>query len=309
MMTLTLSGGFVVDDAIVMFENVVRHMELGKTPLQAALDGSKEIGFTILSMTVSLVAVFIPVLFMGGLVGRLLNEFSITIALAILVSGFISLTLTPMMCSRFLHAPSEEKHGRLYLNTERAFEATLAVDEIIQELRRKFARVAGLRVYLQNPPPIRIGGQVSKSQYQYTLQSPDTGALYQSAPVLAEAINKLPGFQDVTTDLQLKNPQIQVTVDRENAAALGVTPQQVESALGHCFGSQQISTIYSPNNAYQVILELSPEFQTDPSWLSQVYVRANSGRLVPLTAVAEIGQDVGPLTVNHAGQLPAVTGS
>ncbi len=183
----------------------------------------------------------------------------------------------------------------------------LSADEIIQELRPKFAQVAGLRVYLQNPPPIRIGGQVSKSQYQYTLQSPDTGALYQSAPVLAEAINKLPGFQDVTTDLQLKNPQIQVTVDRENAAALGVTPQQVESALGHCFGSQQISTIYAPNNAYQVILELSPEFQTDPSWLSQVYVRANSGRLVPLTAVAEIGQDVGPLTVNHAGQLPAVT--
>jgi HAE1 family hydrophobic/amphiphilic exporter-1 len=421
LMALTLSVGFVVDDAIVMLENVVRHMELGKPPLQAALDGSREIGFTILSMTLSLVAVFIPVLFMGGLVGRLLNEFSVTIAVAILVSGFVSLTLTPMMCSRFLRPPSSERHGKLYAATERVFDVTLglydrsltwtlrhrgltvafsvailalsawlfasipkgflpsedvsrisvsteaaegvsfpamveyqqaaakivaadpnveaymssigarggqatgvnngsmfiklkpkderkaSVDEMIQRLRPKLAQVTGLRVYMQNPPPIRIGGQVSKSQYQYTLQAPDTAALYQAAPVLAEKMSKLPGFQDVTTDLQLKNPQVKVQIDREKAASLGVTPDQIESALGHCFGSQQISTIYAPNNAYQVILELAPEFQTDPAWLDQVYVRSSGGRLVPLTAVATIQQDVGPLTVNHSGQLPSVT--
>ncbi len=421
LMALTLSVGFVVDDAIVMLENCVRHMEMGKTPFQAALDGSKEIGFTILSMTVSLVAVFIPVLFMGGLVGRLLNEFSITIAVAILVSGVVSLTLTPMMCSRFLHREKLERHGRLYLATERVFDATLAVydrslgwvlrhraltmvfsaaillasvglfqaipkgflanedqgrisatteaaegvsfaamvqyqqaaakvasedpnveafmssvgsrggqaiavntgglflklkdrsqrtasvDEVIQGLRPKFAKIPGLRVYLQNPPPIRIGGQVSRSQYQYTLQAPDTGLLYEFAPKLADAMAKLQGFQDVSTDLQLKNPQVRVTIDREKAASLGVTPEQVERALGNGFGSQQISTIYAPNNSYQVILELAPEFQTNPDWLSQVYVRSGGGHLVPLTAVASIGQDVGPLTVNHAGQLPAVT--
>ena len=421
LMALTLSVGFVVDDAIVMLENCVRHMEMGKSPFQAALDGSREIGFTILSMTISLVAVFIPVLFMGGLVGRLLNEFSITIAVAILVSGFVSLTLTPMMCSRFLHREKLERHGRLYQASERVFDATLAVydrslawtlrhraltmlfsaavlgasvwlfqaipkgflasedqgrisatteaaegvsfaamvkyqeaaaavaaedpnveaymssvgsrgaqaiaintgglflklkdrsqrtlsvDEVIQSLRPKFAKIPGLRIYMQNPPPIRIGGQVSRSQYQYTLQAPDTDLLYDAAPKLADAMAKLKGFQDVSTDLQLKNPQVRVTIDRDKAASLGVTPQQIERALGNGFGSQQISTIYAPNNSYQVILELAPEFQSNPDWLSQVYVRSGNGGLVPLTAVAAIGQDVGPLTVNHAGQLPAVT--
>jgi HAE1 family hydrophobic/amphiphilic exporter-1 len=421
LMALTLSVGFVVDDAIVMLENVVRHMELGKPPLQAALDGSKEIGFTILSMTVSLVAVFIPVLFMGGLVGRLLNEFSVTIAVAILISGFVSLTLTPMMCSKFLRDPRNVRHGRLYTTTENMFEGTLAVygrslswvlrhraltmvfsaailvasawlfdaipkgflasedqgrisasteagegvsfpamveyqqaaakivaadpnieaymssigarggqatavntgsfflklkpkgerklsvDEVIQELRPKLAKIPGLRVYQQNPPAIRIGGQLTKSQYQYTLQAPDTDVLYQAAPALAAKIAELPGFQDVTTDLQLKNPQVKVAIDREKAASMGVTPEQIETALGDGFGSRQISTIYAPNNAYQVILELAPQFQTDASWLDLVYVRSSSGRLVPLTAVAAITQDVGPLTVNHAGQLPAVT--
>ena len=421
LMALTLSVGFVVDDAIVMLENVVRHMEMGKTPLQAALDGSKEIGFTILSMTLSLVAVFVPVLFMGGLVGRLLNEFSVTIAVAILVSGFVSLTLTPMMCSRFLRREKEVRHGRMYLATERVFDATVGVydrslgwvlrrktltvlfsaailagsvwlfvaipkgflpsedqgrisvtteaaegvsfpamtayqqaamriaeadpdieaysssvgargaqaiavntgslflklkpkaeredsiDELIQKLRPKFAQIPGLRVYMQNPPPIRIGGQLSRSQYQYTLQSPNTTELYAAAPSLAEAISKLPGVQDVSTDLQLKNPQVRVTIDRDKAGSLGVTPEQIERALGNGFGSQQISTIYAPNNSYQVILELAPEFQSDPMWLSQVYVRSSTGTLVPLTAVARISQDVGPLSVNHSGQLPSVT--
>jgi HAE1 family hydrophobic/amphiphilic exporter-1 len=424
LMALTLCVGFVVDDAIVVLENIVRHMEMGKKPMQAALDGSREIGFTIISMTISLVAVFIPVLFMGGLIGRLLNEFAITIAAAILISGFVSLTLTPMLCSRFLKPPHQEKHGRLYNLSEKAFDSilalyawtlrpvlryrfitlifsagilaatvylfnitpkgflpsedvgrilatteaaegtsfaamvrlqkaaadivaedpnvesfmssigsrggqatgvntgtlfmklkprpsprTLSVDELIQVLRPKLARVPGLRVYLQNPPPIRIGGQLTKSQYQYTLQSPDPQELYQYAPILAAEMSKLEsvGFQDVTTDLQLRNPQVTVRIDRDKAATLGVTPEQVETALSEGFGSRQVSTIYAPNNSYQVIMELEPQYQADPARLSLLYIMSGSGQLVPLSAVATLGDAVGPLTVNHFGQLPAVT--
>jgi HAE1 family hydrophobic/amphiphilic exporter-1 len=421
LLALTLSVGFVVDDAIVMLENIVRHQEAGLDPLQAALVGSKEIGFTILSMTLSLVAVFIPVLFLGGLVGRLLNEFSVTIATAILISGFVSLTLTPMMCRFLLRAPKKEGHGRLYRATERAFDAMVSVydrslrwvlghevltlcfsavilvgtawlfvavpkgflpsedagriiattegaegvafpamvahqqeaarivaadpnvaaymsnvgargsrsagvnsgtlliklkpasereqsvDEIIQVLRVKLAQVPSLRVFLQNPPPIRIGGQLTKSQYQYTLQALDTDILYDAAPKLAARMSELPGFQDVTTDLQLKNPQVRIDIDREKAASLGVSPEQIEQALGLCFGSQEISTIYAPNNSYQVILEIAPQFQADPAWLSQIDVRSSRGQLVPLTAVAAVEPGVGPLSVNHSGQLPAVT--
>jgi len=197
--------------------------------------------------------------------------------------------------------------GGMFLKLKDRDVRDATVDEVIQSLRPKFAKIPGLRVYLQNPPPIRIGGQVSRSQYQYTLQAPDTDLLYDAAPKLADAMGKLPGFQDISTDLQLKNPQVLVTIDREKAASLGVTPEQVERALGNGFGSQQISTIYAPNNSYQVILELAPEFQTNPDWLTQVYVRSNGGTLVPLTAVARIGQDVGPLSVNHSGQLPSVT--
>jgi len=421
LLALTLSVGFVVDDAIVVLENIVRHMEHGKGVVEASIEGSREIGFTIVSMTVSLVAVFIPVLFMGGLVGRLLNEFAVTIAVAILISGVISLTLTPMLCSRFLRPPKEERHGRLYRATERGMDAmnavydrtlvwalrrrgltmlfsaavlvatvflfqavpkgflpsedtgrlsvpteaaegtsfpamvayqqraaeivkadpnvdgfmssvgsrgssaqavntgsffirlkpraerTLSADEIAQELRVKLAVVTGLRCYPQNLPPIRIGGQVSKSQYQYTLQAPDIAPLNAAAPKLAAAIAELPGVQDVTTDLQLRNPQLTVDIDRDKAASLGVTPEQVQLTLSDCFGTRQVSTIYAPTNSYQVILELAPEFQADPSWLDQVYVRSSSGKLVPLAAVTTTSAGVGPLTVNHLGQLPAVT--
>lgn len=421
LLALTLCVGFVVDDAIVMLENVVRHQEAGLDPLQAALVGSREIGFTILSMTLSLVAVFIPVLFLGGLVGRLLNEFSITIATAILISGVVSLTLTPMMCRYLLRSSKDKEHGRLYRATERASdgmlslyggslrwvlrhrtialvfsaavlvatawlfvavpkgflpsedsgriiaqtegaegvsfpamvahqqeaarivaadpnveaymssvgargsraagvnsgilmvklkpasERELSIDEIIQVLRVKLAQVPSLRVFPQNPPPIRIGGQLTKSQYQYTLQALDTGILYDAAPKLAARMSELPGFQDVTTDLQLKNPQVRIDIDREKAASLGVSPEQIEQALGLCFGSQQISTIYAPNNSYQVILELAPQFQSDPAWLAQIDVRSSRGELVPLTAVADVESGVGPLSVNHSGQLPAVT--
>jgi HAE1 family hydrophobic/amphiphilic exporter-1 len=421
LLALTLSVGFVVDDAIVVLENIVRHGEQGQTAMEAALAGSREIGFTILSMTASLVAVFIPVLFMGGLVGRLLNEFAVTIAVSILISGFVSLTLTPLMCSRWLRPGQAERHGRLYAASERALEGLrggydrslrvvlrhprltllfsagvlvatvvmfqavpkgflpnedagrifvqteggegvsfpamvalqqqaaaivaadprvesymssvgsrgntsvgsntgtlfiklvpravrkVSVEAVIQDLRGRLAQVAGLRCYLQNPPPIRIGGQLSKSQYQYTLQAPDTASLYEAAPALAAELAKLPELQDVTTDLQLKNPQALLRIDRDRAASLGVSPERIELALSQSFGSRQISTIYTPTNSYQVIIELASEFQGDLSWLSQLYVRSDGGALVPLTAVTDIGESLGPLTVNHLGQLPAVT--
>jgi len=420
LMALTLCVGFVVDDAIVMLENIVRHMEMGEGPLQAALSGSKEISFTILSMTLSLAAVFLPVLFMGGLVGRLLHEFAVTIAVAILVSGFVSLTLTPMLCSRFLRPPAEERHGRFYKVSEGAFQAlltgykwsldrvlhfrraTMAVsflllvatawllmimpkgflpsedtgqifgfteaaqgisfesmgrhqqaladvvlkdpnvdafsssigaggssvagnqgrifirlkdrdqrrlsaDEVIQELRVKAASIPGIRMFLQNPPPIRIGGQLTKSLYQLTLQSPDTDELYARATELEARLRELPGLQDVTSDLQIQSPQVNVEIDRDRAVALGVTAGQVEDALYTAYGNRWISTIYAPNNEYRVIMELLPERQREVGDLSLLYVRSSNGSLVPLDAVARLTRSLGPLTVNHFGQLPAVT--
>ncbi len=419
LMALTLAVGFVVDDAIVMLENIVRHMEHGEAPMQAALRGSREIGFTIVSMTLSLAAVFIPVLFMGGIVGRLLHEFAVTIGVAILVSGFVSLTLTPMMCSRFLRPTREEDHGAMYRAFDRGFDAMLRgydwtlqkvmrhrfatlvvsliilvatiwlfvrmpkgflpsedqgnifafteaaqgisfdammehqkaldeivkknpyvdsyfssvgggrsagamnsgtlflrlkprdqrphVDKIIEMLRPEFAKVPGIRVFMQNLPPIRIGGQLTKSQYQLTLQSPDTRELYEYSPKLEARLRELPGLMDVTSDLQIKNPQVNLEIDRDRAAALGVSANQIEDALYTAYGSRQISTIYAPNNAYRVVVELLPEFQNDPSALSLLYIRNNAGTLVPLSEVAKMTRSVGPLTVNHLGQMPAVT--
>ncbi len=413
LMALTLSVGFVVDDAIVMLENIVRHMEMGKTPFQASVDGAKEIGFTIISMTISLAAVFIPVLFMGGIIGRLLNEFALTISVAILVSGFVSLTLTPMLCSRFLRHQPIESHGALYRSTERIFERIVAgyewslkrvmrvpalvlivsfaifgltfylfgvipkgflpnedlgliftstegqqgisfedmarhqqevaaviqrnpavvqymstasggntgrifmtlkprkerksVEEIIQELRPQLAKIPGVNAFMQVPPPIRLGGQLTKSQYQYTLQSPDVSELYASAPKLEQELRKIPELQDVTTDLEIKNPQVNVEIDRNKASAVGVTALQVEDALAYAYGSRQISTILAPNNQYRVIMELKPEFQLDPAALAMLYIRSSKGGLVPLNAVATLTRTVGPLTVGHLGQAPAVT--
>ncbi|HUH66391.1 MAG TPA: efflux RND transporter permease subunit [Syntrophales bacterium] len=420
LMALTLSVGFVVDDAIVMLENIVRHMEHGEGVMEAAYNGSREISFTILSMTLSLVAVFIPVLFMGGIVGRLLHEFAVTIAVAVLISGFVSLTLTPMLCSRFLRPPAEERHGRLYQIFEKFFEGmrgiyetslkwaihyrrtTLAVsflflagviglyfvtpkgflpsedtgqivcfteaaeeisfqslvehqrklaeivaqdpnidgfmsnvgavgstvssnigrmfirlkprkerrlsaDEVIQELRPKLATTPGIRIFMQNPPPINVGGLLTKSQYQYTLQSSDMNELYKHAPLLEAKLKELPGFLDVTSDLQIKSPQIYVKIDRDKASALGLSAGQVEDALYSAYSSRQISTIYAPTNQYWVIIELEPEYQMDPSALSLLYVRSSSGNLVPLSTVATLERSVGPLTVNHFGQIPAVT--
>ncbi len=420
LMAMILAVGFVVDDAIVMLENIVRHMEQGEPVLQAALNGSKEIGFTILSMTLSLVAVFVPVLFMGGIMGRLLHEFAVVISVAILVSGVVSLTLTPMLCSRFLRPARESRHGRFYMVLEKFFDdmlkgyerslkwvlgrrvATLIVtnvlfgltiflfwlmpkgflptedtgqifaftdaqqgisfddmarhqkelmaiiaqdpnveafmssigaggpnaaantgrifmrlkprsqrklsaDEIIQELRKKTAGVVGIRMFMQNLPPIRIGGQLTKSQYQYTLQGPDTDELYKIAPILESKLRELKELQEVTSDLQLKNPQVNLDIDRDKASALGVTAQQIESALSTAYSTLQISTILAPTNQYQVIMELQPQYQTDPSSLAMLYVRSSSGKLVPLNVLTRPTVGTGPLLVNHLGQLPSVT--
>ncbi len=423
LMALTLSVGVVVDDASVMLENIVRHMEMGKPVMRAALEGSKEIGFTIVSMTLSLSAVFLPVLLMGGILGRLFREFAVTIGVAVLISGFVSLTLTPMMCSLFLrhHEPSE-RHGRFYeamesvfkgmlnfydrtldwvLNHRRLTMATLAailalqvwlfmvvpkgflpsedtgsiiaftqgpegtsfeamvkaqsqaaaiiqadprveqfmssvgrgpggaagssnagiifirlkpldprkesVDQVIRELRPKLGRLPTIQVFLQNPPPIRSGGTLTKSQYQLTLQGSDTAELYQAASSLESKLRTQPQLVDVTSDLQIKNPQAAIDIDRDQAAALGVSAFQIEDALYSAYGARQISTIFTPSNQYQVILELLPQYQLDPSALDLLYVRSAKGDLVPLSAVAHIRRAVGPLTVAHAGQLPAVT--
>ena len=415
LMALTLAVGFVVDDAIVMLENIVRHMEKGKPALQAALDGAREIGFTILSMTLSLTAVFIPLLLMGGILGRLFHEFAVTIGVAILVSGFVSLTLTPMLCSRFLRPPKEEHHGRWYEATERVYQRArgwyerslawvmdrrglailfslgilagtvvlykvvpsgfiptedtgqiqgttetlegssfenmrdhqLAVADIVardpnvahfmstvgggaanqgrlsirlkprnqrppasevaSELNAKLNSVPGIRTYLQIPPSIRIGGRPTKTQYQFTLQSADIDALYDNAALLERVLRGIPTLQDVTSDLQIKNPQVSVRIDRDRATALGVTVQQIEQALYDAYGSRQVSTIYTPNNQYWVVLELLPEYQRDPSALKLLYLRSQKGTLIPLTSVASASNDIGPLSVNHSGQLPSVT--
>src|SRR3989441_1035032 len=322
LMALTLCVGFVVDDAVVMLENIVRHIEAGKGRVEAALIGAKEIGFTILSMTLSLAAVFIPVLFMGGVVGRLLHEFAVVITVAVLVSGFVSLTLTPMACSRFLRPPGQS-HSRLYAVSERFFDGMPntgrifmrlkprdqrpPADKIIEDLRPKLATVPGLKVYPQNLPTIRIGGSLTKALYQYTLQATDLQELYRWAPILYDKMRTLPGFTDVNTDLQITSPQVTVDIDRDKASALGVTAEQIENALYDAYGSRQVSTIYTPTNQYWVIMELDPKYQRDPTELSLLYVRSQSGKLVPLNSVARLMPTIGPLTVTHLGQLPAVT--
>jgi HAE1 family hydrophobic/amphiphilic exporter-1 len=417
LMALTLSVGFVVDDAIVMLENIVRHMEMGEGPMTAALNGSKEIGFTIISMTLSLAAVFIPILFMGGILGRLLHEFAVTIGVAILVSGFVSLSLTPMLCSRFLRPSKEAHHGRVYAWTERMFDGLLhtydwtlkktlrhrfatfmvsvvvilgtgylfylvpkgflpdedtgqififtegpqdvsfasmvrhqqalnsvvykqpwqqqffstvaggnqgrifihlkprserpRVQDLIQQLRPKLAQVPGINAFAQLLPPIQIGGMLTKSQYQFTLTSPDTQELYSYAPKLEQKLRESPStsrlIQDVTSDLQVKNPQINVIINRDMASSLGVTAEQIEDALYTAYGQRQISTIYAPNNSYKVVMELADQYQLDPEALSMLYIRSSSGQLVPLNTVATLTRSLGPLSVNHLGQQPAVT--
>lgn len=421
LMALTLSVGFVVDDAIVVLENIVRHIEEGQAPFEAAIDASKQIGFTILSMTISLAAVFIPFLFMGGILGSLFREFAVTIAIAILVSGFVSLTLTPMMAARMLRPANQEKQpGRLYLLTERAFdriaaaysrslarvirhrrltmlfsgmilaatvwlfqhmpkgflptedtdqinitaeavegisfegvrdrtvqmaevvrkhpdvEAFMAIagarggrggsnqgrmfirlkkraerkhssEEIAHDLSRQLANLPGMRAFISVPPPIRLGGRRTKSEYQLTLQGSSPSELFKYTPLLTAELAKSDILRDVTSDVQLESPQVDVKVDRDRAAALGVPVERIEDALYSGYGSRQISTIYSKSDSYQVILELDPRTQREPNALSKLRVRSDSGKLIPLLSLAELQQSVGPLSVNHSGQLPAAT--
>jgi HAE1 family hydrophobic/amphiphilic exporter-1 len=420
LMALTLSVGFVVDDAIVMLENIVRYMEIGKGRMEAALLASREISFTIISMTISLVAVFIPVLFMGGIVGRLLHEFAVTITVAILISGFVSLTLTPMLGSRFLRYGHTDHHNRLYSAFERGFlaltsaydyslkrvlrhsfatmmagllllagtvylfftmptgfipsqdggfvlgvalagqdisfdsmakhlravsdiarqdpnvldvgtflaggsqgggsnqgiffsrmkprsERPLSVDQIMQELRPKLSTVPGVMVFLQNPPPITVSGQYSNSVYQMTLQSASLREIYEWVPRLMEKMRTLPGFVDINSDLQIASPQVVVDIDRDHASALGLSAQQVQDALYAAYGDRQVSTIYTPANQYAVILQVAPQYQRTPEGLAKIYLRSSQGQLVPLNSVVKLTRGVGPLSINHFGQLPAVT--
>ena len=450
LMALTLSVGFVVDDAIVMLENIVRHMEMGESVLEAARNGSREISFTIMSMTLSLAAVFIPVFFLGGIIGRIMHEFAVTIIAAVLVSGFVSLTLTPMLCSRFLRPPGARRHGRLYMASERVHESFLrqyewtlrgvlrfrlvallaslvllaatvyvfglipkaflssedsgflvgftqaaqgisvdsmrdhqlaisnivshdpnvdttfalagagfagfasntgiffchlkpdaerqlagppppvgimkapgayaiwgllnhfwpkhmSTDEVMYELMPKLFTVPGILAFLQNPPPIQIGGRLTNSPYQYTLQGTDTQQLYQQSIVLTAKMSQMPSLVGVNSDLQIANPQVNVEIDRDRASALGVTAFQVEDALASAYGDRQVSTIYRPEDSYFVITELELQYQRDPAVLSMLYIRSSNGQLVPLNTVAKMTQSLGPLTVNHTGQLPSVT--
>ncbi|MGI8989113.1 MAG: efflux RND transporter permease subunit [Bryobacteraceae bacterium] len=422
MMALILSIGFIVDDAIVMLENIVRHVEKGEKPLEAALKGSKEISFTIVSMTISLAAVFIPILFMGGILGKLFREFAITICVAILISGFVSVTLTPMLCSRFLKKTKQNRRGIFYRVTDRFFhglngiydrslrwvlnyrplmgvvflgvlastvylyikvpkgfipdqdndtlqvsteaaqgtsyiemrklqervnavmqkdpnietfmssiggamagsmggqntgrmwvqlkprkERALSAQQVVEELRPKLSRFLGMRVFMTMPPQIRIGGRMSKSAYEFTIQGPDTRALYLEGDRFQQLVAKLPIIQDVTSDLQLRNPRVNVQFDRDKAAALGLDALQIESALYEGYGQSWISTMYAPTNQYKVILELEPQYQAHADSLSLVYLKANNGSLVPLSTVATLMQNAGPQSINHSGQLPSVT--
>src|SRR5262245_41695777 len=444
LLALTLSVGFVVDDAIVMLENIVRHIEGGMRPFEAALKGSREIGFTIISITFSLIAVFIPVLLMGGMVGRVFREFAVSIAVAIVLSGFVSLTLTPMLCARVLksHHEGEKQnivlrafealfntwlrgyewsldkvlkakasmlvltmvtmigtiwlyiiipkgffpiedtgfiagtiegpsdisfkamlerqsriaaivrkdpavdyvnstvgtggpnpttnYGRLFIALKPRAQRTENVTQVIQRLRASANSVTGMVAYFQAVQNINITGRISKSEFQYTLQSSDTDALYRIAPELRDRVARIGGLRDVTTDLYIKNPQMTIDVDREKAAVYGVSIDQVRQELFNCFGNRQVATIYAQSNDYQVILECLKEFQADPTALSKIFVKTNnaigsgnnaipgggvtgngvpSGMSIPLSAVTQLTPSVGPLQVNHQGQQPALTRS
>jgi HAE1 family hydrophobic/amphiphilic exporter-1 len=417
LMALTLAVGFVVDDAIVMLENIVRHMEMGKPKMQAAIDGASEVGFTILSMTFSLAAVFIPFLFMGGIIGKLFHEFAVTIGVAILVSGFVSLTLTPMLSSRFLKSDHGKQHGRLYQATEsfyngwlRVYERSLgwvmarrpltlvfsfailvatgylfwstpkglfptddtgqllatteaqegvsfdalvkhqaevaeairrdpdvrsvtssvgttaaanqgqitidlkpieerkrSAQEIARDLMKATVGISDITTFIQNPPAISIGGLASKSLYQYTLQSGDMAALNTAAREMERRMRQIPGLIDVTSDMLIENPQVTIDIDREQAGQLGVSASEIENTLYDAFGQRQVSTIYTATNEYWVVMELLPEYQQDVDALGKLWVRSSRGPLVPLSTVAKFKYTVGPVTVNHSGQLPAVT--
>ncbi|OPY74043.1 MAG: Multidrug resistance protein MdtB [Syntrophorhabdus sp. PtaU1.Bin058] len=416
MMALVLCVGLVVDDAIVVLENIVRRMEMGESAMDASYNGSQEIGFTIMSMTLSLVVVFIPILFMPGIVGKLFHEFAVCIAAAILLSGFISLTLTPMMCSRILKDVKEKKEGRFYAATEHVFEGMIrfygrtlrlvlqhrrlalaatiivviisaflfmkipkgflpsqdqnfmmawiqaadkisyddmvrhqeaaneilrqeedikdfisvaslntynngivfamlkdlkdrkrSVDEIVNDLRPKLNSVPGLVAFPQNPPPIQIGAGSALAEYQFTLQSSDLNELYKYAKIFEDKMRIIPGLVDVNSDVKLNNPKLYINIDRDKASTLGLSLDQIQNTFFSAYASRKISTIYGALNQYYVILEVQPQFKEDPSALSYLYVKSNEGKQVPLATVAHIVETLGPLNVNHTGQLNSAT--
>src|SRR5439155_1608490 len=314
LMALTLCVGFVVDDAVVMLENIVRHMEDGKSRLEASLIGAREIGFTIMSMTLSLAAVFIPVLFMGGVMGRLLHEFAVVITAAVLVSGFVSLTLTPMACSRFLKPPGQS-HGRLYIASERFFEGMLRTyDHTLQwTLRhRRLTMVVMLLTFVLTAWLFVI---IPKG----FIPTEDTGQIFAFTEAAQDiSFDAMVDKQRAAAAIVLKQPYIDQIMSSIGASTINVVPntgriflrvnaEQIENALYSGYGARQVSTIYTPTNQYWVILELDPRYQRDPTELSLLYVRSETGKLVPLSSVARLTPTIGPLTITHLGQLPAVT--
>ncbi len=420
LMALTIAVGFVVDDAIVMIENIVRYIEAGDTPFEAAIKGAGQIGFTIISITCSLIAVFIPLIFMGGIIGRLFREFAMTVAIAVVISAFISLTLTPVMCSLFLKHEDAHKRNRVSQWAEDGFDAiirfydrgltwvlrhqfitllpTLALivltgflyvmipkgffpqqdtgfifgeadaredtsfagmsqlmqqlidkikadpavesvtafagatggnasestgrmniqlkpfdqrdataDQVVARLRPVVAQVPGVKFFMQVGQDINVGGRLSRTQYQYTLTDTDSNELNDWAPKLAAAMAKLPGLQDVASDQQVAAPHLDIEVDRDAAARLGITPAAVDNTLYDAFGSRVVGDMYTSTNQYWIIVEVQPQFQTDPTVLSKLYVIGNNGARVPLGSFAHFVDRVEALSVNHQGQFPAVT--
>ena len=413
MMALILSLGFVVDDAIVMLENIVRHIEHGQSPLEASLQGSKEIVFTILTMTTSLAAVFIPILFMNGILGRLFREFAVTITAAVLISGVVSVTLTPMLCSRFLRvsAPGTAKglsrvverlfdavlgaYGRsltlvlrhrllmlgvfaavlvatvrmftivpkglipeqdndqlsisvraaqgtsfpemvesarrvadtviqhpnvtdFYLNIAGGNTASLAVvltpsqrrtltsSQIAQQIRPLIARFPGVRTSVTVPAALQIGARASNSSYTLTIQSANTDELYRWAPTLEQAMEAMPQLQDVSSDMEIKSPRVNLVIDRDRAAAIGLNAMEVSTALNDGLGPKWSSTIYGAKSQYRVLLELDPKYQEYVDSLRRIGFKTAKGAIVPLESIVRFQETVGPQTVNHSGQLPAV---
>jgi HAE1 family hydrophobic/amphiphilic exporter-1 len=419
LMALTLAVGFVVDDAIVVLENITRHIEMGKDRLTAAIEGTREIGFTVISMTLSLVAVFIPIIFMGGILGRLFTEFAVTIGLAVLISGAVSLSLTPMLCSRFLQPAHRHGHifdgveklfkmlengyrdslhwtlqhrrfmlalavlilgltawlfvvvpkgfiprqdtgqitgstradegivyeelvakqiqmtdiirknpnvagvqssagqagggvaggnvGRLVIRLKPKSERKFSADEVIQQLRRETRGVTGMKLFLQNPPAINIGGQQSNAEFQLVLLGSDTAVLYRAATELERVLRGETMLQDVNSNLELRNPEIQIEIQRDRAAALGITPQQIQSTLYDAYGAKRVTYIYGATDQYSVIMELDAQFQTDLNALSLLHIKSSNQQMVPLSSIAIVKSGVGPLSISHYGQLPSVT--
>jgi HAE1 family hydrophobic/amphiphilic exporter-1 len=415
MMALILSVGFVVDDAIVMLENAVRHMEAGESPLEAALNGSKEIAFTIVTMTVSLAAVFIPILFMGGILGRLFREFAVTITSTVLISGVVSITLTPMLCSRFLrvvhakrglaglmdrgfdrlrsgygaslrlilryrivmlgvfvavlcatvymfgivpkgfipdtdndslNANLQTAQGTSYyeqvgytqkvidvINQNPYVEAQMAnagggggrggggfniqltprasrpvsAQQIAQQLRGPLGRFPGFRAFVNVPAALQIGGFRGNSSFNINVQSLNYDELRTWAPRLEKAIAELPEIQDVSDNMELRSPRVSMTIDRDKAAAVGLNATQITQTLSDGFGQRLVGTIYGPRTQFRVLLEIDPKYQERPESLKKISFRTPQGVLVPLEEVMNIKEDVGPQSVNHYGQLPAVS--